>query len=256
MCLLVSLFSVFLQLSAMWASSWVWTVFSCLRFWPSVPWSSEEKRSALHSQWNRYNHTYFLTLIYLKNLHSLVVLLFCLHLIKHLKFSFIMLDWQAVDSRDSVAMALYSQCFSWIIMRINQKIKGKDNFKSIGILDIFGFENFEVWGHMDHMFMHRHTFLLRSNPSVCLLWRWTILSSSALTMLMRNCKNISTNTSSLWNNWSTTGKDWQPWVHERLFFYLMSIFTCEMHLISARSPEKLLHMQFKHRNSLLLSFVC
>lgn len=53
-------------------------------------------------------------------------------------------DLQAVDSRDSVAMALYSQCFSWIIMRINQKIKGKDNFKSIGILDIFGFENFEV----------------------------------------------------------------------------------------------------------------
>ncbi|XP_061547547.1 unconventional myosin-X isoform X2 [Phycodurus eques] len=51
---------------------------------------------------------------------------------------------QAVDSRDSVAMALYSQCFSWIIMRINQKIKGKDNFKCIGILDIFGFENFEV----------------------------------------------------------------------------------------------------------------
>ncbi|MEQ2276852.1 Unconventional myosin-X [Xenotaenia resolanae] len=51
---------------------------------------------------------------------------------------------QAVDSRDSVAMALYSQCFSWIIMSINQKIKGKNNFKSIGILDIFGFENFEV----------------------------------------------------------------------------------------------------------------
>lgn len=41
-------------------------------------------------------------------------------------------------------MALYSQCFSWIILKINQKIKGKENFKSIGILDIFGFENFEV----------------------------------------------------------------------------------------------------------------
>uniref|UniRef100_A0A665TUX9 Myosin X, like 1 n=1 Tax=Echeneis naucrates TaxID=173247 RepID=A0A665TUX9_ECHNA len=51
---------------------------------------------------------------------------------------------QAVDSRDSVAMALYSQCFSWIILKINQKIKGKENFKSIGILDIFGFENFKV----------------------------------------------------------------------------------------------------------------
>ncbi|MBN3297313.1 MYO10 protein, partial [Amia calva] len=51
---------------------------------------------------------------------------------------------QAEDSRDSMAMALYSQCFSWIIMKINHKVKGKDNFKSIGILDIFGFENFEV----------------------------------------------------------------------------------------------------------------
>uniref|UniRef100_A0AAZ3P1T9 Unconventional myosin-X-like n=1 Tax=Oncorhynchus tshawytscha TaxID=74940 RepID=A0AAZ3P1T9_ONCTS len=51
---------------------------------------------------------------------------------------------QAVCSRDSVAMALYAQSFSWLITRINQKVRGKDNFKSIGILDIFGFENFEV----------------------------------------------------------------------------------------------------------------
>uniref|UniRef100_H3B047 Myosin X n=1 Tax=Latimeria chalumnae TaxID=7897 RepID=H3B047_LATCH len=51
---------------------------------------------------------------------------------------------QAVDSRDSMAMALYSQCFAWIIRKINSRIRGKENFKSIGILDIFGFENFEV----------------------------------------------------------------------------------------------------------------
>ncbi|XP_075170992.1 unconventional myosin-X [Anomaloglossus baeobatrachus] len=51
---------------------------------------------------------------------------------------------QAIDSRDSVAMALYSQCFTWVIRKINSRIKGKDDFKSIGILDIFGFENFEV----------------------------------------------------------------------------------------------------------------
>ncbi|XP_032801914.2 unconventional myosin-X-like [Petromyzon marinus] len=51
---------------------------------------------------------------------------------------------QAEDSRNSMAMALYSQCFSWIIQKINGRIKGNDNFKSIGILDIFGFENFEV----------------------------------------------------------------------------------------------------------------
>nr|XP_056710127.1 unconventional myosin-X [Euleptes europaea] len=51
---------------------------------------------------------------------------------------------QAIDSRDSMAMALYSQCFAWVIKKINSRIKGKDDFKSIGILDIFGFENFEV----------------------------------------------------------------------------------------------------------------
>uniref|UniRef100_A0AAR2IY67 Myosin X n=1 Tax=Pygocentrus nattereri TaxID=42514 RepID=A0AAR2IY67_PYGNA len=50
----------------------------------------------------------------------------------------------AVDSRDSMAMALYSQCFTWIIRKLNKRIHGNDNFKSIGILDIFGFENFEV----------------------------------------------------------------------------------------------------------------
>uniref|UniRef100_A0A8C9EVX2 Unconventional myosin-X-like n=1 Tax=Pavo cristatus TaxID=9049 RepID=A0A8C9EVX2_PAVCR len=51
---------------------------------------------------------------------------------------------QQSDSRDSLSMALYSQCFSWLISKINTKIKGKENFKSVGILDIFGFENFQV----------------------------------------------------------------------------------------------------------------
>ncbi|CAJ1072946.1 unconventional myosin-X isoform X2 [Xyrichtys novacula] len=51
---------------------------------------------------------------------------------------------QAVDSRDSMAMALYSQCFNWIIRKLNDRIRGREDFKSICILDIFGFENFEV----------------------------------------------------------------------------------------------------------------
>ncbi|XP_037643194.1 unconventional myosin-X isoform X1 [Sebastes umbrosus] len=51
---------------------------------------------------------------------------------------------QAVDSRDSMAMALYAQCFNWIIRKLNNRIRGKEDFKSISILDIFGFENFEV----------------------------------------------------------------------------------------------------------------
>lgn len=43
-----------------------------------------------------------------------------------------------------MAMALYSQCFNWIISKINSRIRGREDFKSISILDIFGFENFEV----------------------------------------------------------------------------------------------------------------
>lgn len=43
-----------------------------------------------------------------------------------------------------MAMALYSQCFNWIICKLNNRIRGKEDFKSISILDIFGFENFEV----------------------------------------------------------------------------------------------------------------
>lgn len=43
-----------------------------------------------------------------------------------------------------MAMALYSQCFNWIICKINSRIRGREDFKSISILDIFGFENFEV----------------------------------------------------------------------------------------------------------------
>jgi len=51
---------------------------------------------------------------------------------------------QAGASRDSISMALYSNLFRWVISKINAKIKGPDNFHFIGILDIFGFENFKV----------------------------------------------------------------------------------------------------------------
>ncbi|PFX28678.1 Unconventional myosin-X [Stylophora pistillata] len=51
---------------------------------------------------------------------------------------------QALDSRDSMAMNLYACTFKWLINKINQRIKGTDFFSSIGVLDIFGFENFDV----------------------------------------------------------------------------------------------------------------
>ena len=51
---------------------------------------------------------------------------------------------QAVDARDSVAMALYQACFKWLIHKINIRLLGPKDFFSIGVLDIFGFENFKV----------------------------------------------------------------------------------------------------------------
>ncbi len=41
-------------------------------------------------------------------------------------------------------MALYAQLFKWIVSKLNVSLKGADTFHSIGVLDIFGFENFEV----------------------------------------------------------------------------------------------------------------
>ena len=51
---------------------------------------------------------------------------------------------QANDSRDSLAMALYACLFKWVLERINARITGGEQFATVGILDIFGFENFEV----------------------------------------------------------------------------------------------------------------
>ena len=41
-------------------------------------------------------------------------------------------------------MSLYANCFKWILQTINLRLKGGDKFSSVGILDIFGFENFTV----------------------------------------------------------------------------------------------------------------
>ena len=49
---------------------------------------------------------------------------------------------QAGDARDSFCMKLYQTLFKWICAKINKSLKGPETFHSIGILDIFGFENF------------------------------------------------------------------------------------------------------------------
>ena len=53
---------------------------------------------------------------------------------------------QMVHTRDSLAKALYSSLFDWILFKINEVLRGRTamfevRIKTIGILDIFGFEN-------------------------------------------------------------------------------------------------------------------
>ena len=43
-----------------------------------------------------------------------------------------------------MAMNLYACTFKWLISKINQRIQGSQSYSSIGVLDIFGFENFDV----------------------------------------------------------------------------------------------------------------
>ena len=51
---------------------------------------------------------------------------------------------QAADSRDSAAMSLYLALFKYLLKMINKSIKGTSDHLFIGVLDIFGFENFKV----------------------------------------------------------------------------------------------------------------
>ena len=54
----------------------------------------------------------------------------------------------AMSARDSMAKAIYSKMFNWIVKKINMSIsekmnaKAAKNLKFIGLLDIFGFEIF------------------------------------------------------------------------------------------------------------------
>lgn len=55
---------------------------------------------------------------------------------------------QAVEKRDSLARCIYSLLFSWLVDKINCSITAKDDsgWGFIGVLDIYGFENFQANG--------------------------------------------------------------------------------------------------------------
>ncbi len=51
---------------------------------------------------------------------------------------------QALDSRDTLSKALYGNLFDWTIRTVNSTLKTVESPYFIGILDIFGFEIFEL----------------------------------------------------------------------------------------------------------------
>jgi len=77
-----------------------------------------------------------------------------------------------------MAMNLYACTFKWLINKINQRIKGNNSFSSIGVLDIFGFENFDVSYSAFSWFEHISLFV---NGSVMLNFKLqSNLSTTAL----------------------------------------------------------------------------
>lgn len=57
-----------------------------------------------------------------------------------------MTEMQAADARDALAKAIYGRLFSWCVTFINEttRVKSTAEIKSVGVLDIFGFEDFKV----------------------------------------------------------------------------------------------------------------
>ena len=111
--------------------------------------------------------------------------------------------WQARETRDALAKALYEGLFKWIVGNINTSIQCEQSSRKIAILDIFGFENFPVSGktrtNQNKTEQTKEEEEKKKKRSFLKNSRSTVSSNFASTTQMNSSKNFSTNLSLKWS---------------------------------------------------------
>lgn len=118
---------------------------------------------------------------------------------------------KALETRDALARGIYGGLFRWIVEQTNARIASGSANKgsavpssqpvgSIGVLDIFGFENFPVTRPFQRQF---HLFIPFFFPHPL---RQTRLSSFASTMPTNSCNSTSTSLSLSTSSKSTSAR--------------------------------------------------
>jgi len=120
---------------------------------------------------------------------------------------------QALDTRDAMTKRVYSELFQFVVNKINLELSstGKKRHRFIGVLDIFGFESFEVIVYSVGDIVLIYLFCFRQTPS----------SSCVLTFVTRNFSFILTNTFLKWS---------KPYIRQRELIFP------DHHLLITRLP--------------------
>lgn len=113
--------------------------------------------------------------------------------------------FQASDARDALAKSIYSCLFDWLVEQINKSLAvGKRRTgRSISILDIYGFESFEVCPCFFFLCVPYFAYFeIYSHSQIRFFFfiiRGTVLSNSALITQTKGCNSILTGTYLSWS---------------------------------------------------------